>query len=259
MGSNVLVHSILRGSKLLSEQTPGTATAPDILSGETAWVNGVQVTGTMTNQGAKTASLNAGGSYTIPAGYHNGSGKITANSLASQTDGDATAAQILSGKIAYVDGAKVTGSMTNRGAISKTLSPGSSYTIPAGYHNGSGKVTASNMPQASKILYGRIYQLYDNANVSTNYANCNAGDEVWITATAVDVSSTSAASSNKINLKNYNIVGFMTIVDFHDVAPSYYDSSKFELTSTGHLHFTSETALRSYTSSTGTRLAIFYD
>ena len=28
------------------------------------------------------ASLNCGGSYTIPAGYHNGSGKVTTNSLA---------------------------------------------------------------------------------------------------------------------------------------------------------------------------------
>jgi hypothetical protein len=37
----------------------------------------------MTNQGAKTASLNCGESYTIPAGFHDGAGKITANSLAS--------------------------------------------------------------------------------------------------------------------------------------------------------------------------------
>ena len=34
--------------------------------------------------------------------------------------------------------------MTNRGAVSKSLNPGSSYTIPAGYHNGSGKVTANS-------------------------------------------------------------------------------------------------------------------
>ena len=39
----------------------------------------------MVNNGAKTASLNCGGSYTIPAGYHNGSGKITANTAASQS------------------------------------------------------------------------------------------------------------------------------------------------------------------------------
>jgi len=56
----------------------------------------------------------------------------------------ATAANILSGKTAYVAGSAITGSMTNNGAVTQTLSTtGSSYTIPAGYHNGSGKVTAS--------------------------------------------------------------------------------------------------------------------
>jgi len=56
----------------------------------------------------------------------------------------ATAANILSGKTAYVAGSAITGTMTNRGAVSKTLTTtGSSYTIPAGYHNGSGKVTAT--------------------------------------------------------------------------------------------------------------------
>ena len=86
-----------------------TATAAQILSGKTAYVKGSKVTGTMTNQGAKTSSLNCGGSYTIPAGYHNGSGKITANSLASQTSATATASDIISGKTAWVNGSKLTG------------------------------------------------------------------------------------------------------------------------------------------------------
>lgn len=89
-----------------------TATAAQILSGQTAYVKGAKVTGSMANQGAKTASLNAGGSYTIPVGYHNGSGKITANSLASQTAGTAVAGDIASGKTAWVNGAKVTGNAT---------------------------------------------------------------------------------------------------------------------------------------------------
>ena len=99
----------------------------------------------MANQGAKTSSLNCGGSYTIPAGYHNGSGKITANSLASQTSATATAEQILSGQTAYVNGNKVTGSMTYQGAKTSSLNCGSSYTIPAGYHNGGGQVTANSL------------------------------------------------------------------------------------------------------------------
>ena len=54
----------------------------------------------MTNCGAVSSSLNAGRSYTIPAGYHNGSGKVTANSLSSQTSATATAANILKDKTA---------------------------------------------------------------------------------------------------------------------------------------------------------------
>ena len=96
----------------------------------------------ITYRGAVTSSLNAGGSYTIPAGYHNGSGKITANSLSSQTAGTASAGEILSGKTAYVYGSKLTGTMTNRGAVTATLDPGGTYTIPAGYHNGQGRITA---------------------------------------------------------------------------------------------------------------------
>ena len=66
--------------------------------------------------------------------------------LASQTSATATAGDILSGKTAYVNGSKITGSMSNKGAVNATVAPGGTYTIPAGYHNGSGKVTASSCP-----------------------------------------------------------------------------------------------------------------
>ena len=53
-----------------------TATAGDILSGKTAYSRGILVTGTMANKGAVSATINSGESYTIPEGYHNGSGKV---------------------------------------------------------------------------------------------------------------------------------------------------------------------------------------
>ena len=96
----------------------GDATAAQILSGKTAWVKGKKVTGTMPNRGAVNQTINAGGSYTIPAGYHNGSGKITASSLSSQTQANATASQILSGRTAWVNGNKVTGNMPSRASSS---------------------------------------------------------------------------------------------------------------------------------------------
>lgn len=122
-----------------------TATKEDILVNKIAGIAGHDepTSGTMPNRGAVTQSLNCGNSYTIPSGYHNGSGKVTANSLASQTSANATAGQILSGQTAWVNGSKITGSMSNRGAVSQGLGINGSYTIPAGYHNGSGKVTQS--------------------------------------------------------------------------------------------------------------------
>ena len=121
------------------------ATPEDILDGKKAWVNGSKITGIMVDRGAINQTLKAGGSYTIPKGYHNGSGKITAASLASQTQATATASQILSGQTAWVNGKKITGTMANRGTINQTLKAGESYTISQGYHNGSGKITAASL------------------------------------------------------------------------------------------------------------------
>lgn len=72
-------------------------------------------TGMMPNQGAKTAALNAGESYAIPKGWHNGSGKVTANSLASQTSANAENGDIISGKTAWVNGSKRTGALQDLG------------------------------------------------------------------------------------------------------------------------------------------------
>ncbi len=99
---------------LVTKVNVGTATSSDILNGKTALVMGKTVTGSMTNNGAiSKTDLAAGSSYTIPAGYHNGSGKITAKSLSDQTTATAVASDILNGKTAYVNGVKITG--TNDG------------------------------------------------------------------------------------------------------------------------------------------------
>ncbi|MNW55220.1 hypothetical protein D3C74_328680 [compost metagenome] len=59
--------------------------------------------------------------------------------------GNATAAQVLSGTtFSNASGNNLTGTMVNRGTVTSTITTqGGQYTIPEGYHNGSGKITAS--------------------------------------------------------------------------------------------------------------------
>lgn len=71
---------------------------------------------------------------------------------ADTSDADAVASEILNTKTAYVNGSKITGNMPNRGAVIGTISTvAGSYTIPQGYHDGSGTVSISSIEQAKLI------------------------------------------------------------------------------------------------------------
>lgn len=156
-----------------------TATAKDVLANKViVTADGTVTTGTMPNNGAVAQKLDGETtSYTVPAGYHDGKGTVsvtvetksatptkeeqtvtpTEGSLLSSvtvgaipaeyvdtTDGTATAAQILTGRTAYVAGEKVTGTMPNNSPAATVLdTETASYTIPAGYHDGTGSVSLS--------------------------------------------------------------------------------------------------------------------
>ena len=157
--------------------------ADKILSGQEVITSAGKITGTMPNNGKVDMTLTTQAtevSYTIPAGYHDGMGvvsiipeaktatptkskqKIVASEgkVLSIVDVDpipdayqdvtgvtATDNKVLVGS-SFVDseGNLVEGIMINHGAVSKSLdskSGNQSYTIPEGYHNGSGKITIS--------------------------------------------------------------------------------------------------------------------
>lgn len=164
-----------------------TATADEVLAGKIiVGANREVITGTMVNKGTlnKTITLdnNVNTTYTLNqgAGYYDGI-NITAKGQTKTVDASlteninitpssgylltgvtvnkpsltattATADNVLTGKNFYSSAGTLTaGTMVNNGAVSATLNEDTtSYTIPAGYHNGSGVVN-----YGGKKLYTR--------------------------------------------------------------------------------------------------------
>jgi hypothetical protein len=171
---------------LQGEGGSGNALASDLLSGKTASTDAGDITGTMINNGSiGTQNLTTeGAEYTIPAGYHNGLGKVkavitniaaavikagtTVGGIAGTFTADATAAaaQILSGYTAYVNGSKITGNISSKAAA--TITPNTAdQTIVAGqYLSGAQTISGDADLVAANIKSGaNIFGVAGNANV----------------------------------------------------------------------------------------------
>ena len=183
------------------------------------------------NQGAVSATVQEGDTYTIPKGYHNGSGTVSgvagggSYNLQSKSvtptkqqqsitpdsgyyglsdvtvaaipqayqdvsSVTAVAGDVLAGKIFVTSsGAVTTGEMANNGAVNKTLTAQEqTYTIPAGYHSGTGSVSISPesktatptkaqqtiSPAAGKVLTSVIVEAIPAQYVDTSSATATA-------------------------------------------------------------------------------------
>ena len=83
-------------------------------------------------------------------------------------DATVAVAEILKGKTAYARGVKLTGTMPNNGSISGEISTKTGkYTVPQGYHDGSGSVQISATEQA-KLIPENIRQGVTLLGVSGN-------------------------------------------------------------------------------------------
>lgn len=71
---------------------------------------------------------------------------------ANTQDATVTAAEMLDGKIGYNKGVRVVGTMKINGAVSGTISQkDEAYTVPIGYHDGSGKVQIADTEKAKLV------------------------------------------------------------------------------------------------------------
>ena len=103
-----------------------TAAVAEVLTGKTFAKNGEILTGTMPNRGSVTGTISTkAGQYTIPQGYHDGSGKV---GISSTEQAKIVAANIREG----VEILGVTGTMSGEEGVkaqSKTATPSTSQQV----------------------------------------------------------------------------------------------------------------------------------
>lgn len=192
------------------------ATAGDIKTGKTALVGNTIITGNMSGKAAATYNTSssdqtiAGGQYlsgaqtikavttsnisagnikagvNVKVGDANSAGRISNVTGTFTNDGTAAAGDILSGKIAYVNGNKITGNIPSLGATTYNASTSDQSISSGRYLSGAQtirRITTSNI-SAGNIKKGVTIQVGDSgsatriANVTGSCPQCNISTSV---------------------------------------------------------------------------------
>ena len=140
MANEYVSKVVLSNGTTLIDLTGDTVTASDLLSGVTAHgKDGAPITGSCTYD-------------------------------SDTSDDTAAVSEILAGKTAHARGAQLTGTMTNNGSVSGTISTkAGQYTVPQGFHDGSGSVQIAASEQA-KIIAGNIKAGVEILGVTGTYS-----------------------------------------------------------------------------------------
>ena len=176
MATNPYVNKVVFGSTTVMDISDTTAVANQVKSGEYFYLaTGEKVQGTNTYD-------------------------------SDTTDADATAAEILLNKTAYVNKNKITGSMPNRGAVTGTISTvAGTYSIQNGYHDGSGTVGIDSTEQA-KIIAGNIKKDITILGVTGTYEGAATPTSTTKTVTPYTTSKTYLPSEESTPVDYYSQV-----------------------------------------------------
>ena len=188
MANNSYVNKVVFGNTTVMDISSDTITASDLLYGKTAHdKSGAPITGSCTYD-------------------------------SDTTDADANAGEILSGKYAYVNKAKVEGTMPNRGGVTGTISTvAGAYGIQNGYHDGSGTVAIDATEQA-KIIAGNIKKDITILGVTGTYEGAATPTSAAKTVTPYTTQKTYLPSGDSVDYYSQVTVNAITYTETDNAA-----------------------------------------
>ena len=178
--ANTAINKVIYGGNTLIDLTSDTVTANDVKSGVT---------------------------FHLPSGEI-GTGTSTFDSDTSSDT--AVVAEVLSGKTFHARGSALTGTMVNNGAVTGTITTkAGSYTIPIGYHDGSGSVAISSTEQA-KIIATNIRQGITILGVEGSMSGSEdvVAEVVTVTPSTTSQTITPSTGYNYISQVNVNAISY---------------------------------------------------